>query len=153
MQKTFLNVVYGDNTYNGFDFEALPIGAALLVAQQQIEQAADQARSAVLGDPLRAIENQLAEDEAKAFKQAGYAGDVPLTVQALVDAQGIEPMDAAEAILQEAQAWHAALCSIRSARLKGRVEVLKATTHAQAEAYADTAINTIRASVTPATGV
>ncbi|MFB4403653.1 hypothetical protein, partial [Pseudomonas inefficax] len=119
----------------------LPIGAALLVAQQQIEQAADQARSAVLGDPLRAIENQLAEDEAKAFKLAGYAGDVPLTVQALVDAQGVEPLEAAEAILLEAQTWHAAVCSIRAARLKGKVEVLKATTHAQAEAYADTAIN------------
>ena len=147
MQKTFLNVVYGDNTYNGFDFDALPIGAALLVAQQQIEQAADQARSAVLGDPLRSIENQLTEDEAKAFKLAGYAGDVPLTVQALVDAQGVEPMEAAEAILQEAQAWHAAVCSIRAARLKGKVEVLKASNHAQAEAYADTAINAIRASV------
>lgn len=147
MQKTFLNVVFGDTTYNGFDFEALPIGAALLVAQQQIEQAADQARAAVLGDPLRAIENQLAEDEAKAFKQAGYAGDVPLTVQALVDAQSVEPMEAAEAILQEAQASHTAVCSIRAARLKGKVEVLKATTHAQAEAYADAAINAIRASV------
>lgn len=147
MQKQFLNVLWNGDNYVGFDFEALPIGAALVVAQEQIEQAADQARSAVLGDPLRAIENQLAEDEAKAFKQAGYAGDVPLTVQALVDSQGIEPMEAAEAILQEAQAWHAALCAIRAARLKGKVEVLKATNHAQAEAYADTAINAIRASV------
>ena len=147
MQKNFLNVVYGEINYNGFDFEALPIGAALLVAQQQIEQAAAQALAAALGDPLRAIENQLAEGEAKAFKQAGYADEVPLTVQAVVDAQGVDPMEAAEAILQEAQVWHAAVCSIRAARLKGKVEVLKATTHAQAEAYADTAINAIRASV------
>lgn len=152
MQKQFLNVVFQGDSYVGFDFESLPMGAALLAAEQQIEQAADQARSTVLGDPLRAIENQLAEDEAKAFKLAGYAGDVPPTVQALVDAQGIEPMEATEAILQEAQAWHTALCSIRAARLKGKVEVLKATTHAQAEAYADTAINAIRASVTAATG-
>lgn len=147
MQKSNLNVVYGDTTYPGFEFENLPLPVALVAAQQQIEQVADQARSAVLGDPLRAIENQLAEDEAKAFKQAGYAGDVPLTVQALIDAQGIEPMEAAESILQEAQAWHLAVCSIRAARLKGKVEVLKATTHAQAEAYADAAINAIRASV------
>ncbi|UMY59944.1 hypothetical protein [Pseudomonas sp. LS.1a] len=147
MQKTFLNVVYGETNYNGFDFEALPIGAALLVAQQQIEKAADQALAAVLGDPLRAIENQLAESEAKAFKLAGYDGEVPLTVQAVVDAQGVEPMDAAESILQEAQAWHTAVCAIRAARLKGNVEVLKATTHAQAETYADEAINAIRASV------
>ena len=147
MQKTFLNVVYGDNTYNGFEFENLPLPAALVAAQQQIEQAADQARAAVLGDPLRAIENQLAEGEAKAFKLAGYAGEVPLTVQAVVDAQGVEPVEAAEAILQEALAWQAALSLIRAARLKGKVEVLKATTHAQAEAYADEAINAIRASV------
>ncbi|KEY87638.1 hypothetical protein MBA34_24935 [Pseudomonas capeferrum] len=147
MQKTFLNVVYGETNYNGFDFEALPIGAALLVAQQQIEKAADQALAAVLGDPLRAIENQLAEAEAKAFKLAGYAGEVPLTVQAVVDAQGVDPMEAAESILQEAQAWHAAVCSIRAARLKGKVEVLKATTHGQAEDFADTAINAIRAAV------
>lgn len=147
MQKELLNVFWAGENLTGFNFEALPIGAALVVAQQQIEQAADQARSAVLGDPLRAIENQLAEDEAKAFKQAGYAGDVPVTVQALVDAQGVEPTAAAESILQEAQAWRSALSSIRAARLKGGVEVLKATTHAQAEAYADTAINAIRASV------
>lgn len=147
MQKSSLNVVFNETNYNGFDFEALPIGAALLVARQQIDQAADQALAAVLGDPLRAIENQLAEDEAKAFKLAGYAGDVPLTVQAVVDAEGVQPLEAAESILQEAQAWHTALCSIRAARLKGKVEVLKATTHAQAEAYADTAINAIRASV------
>lgn len=145
MQKTFLNVVYGDTNYNGFDFEALPIDAALLVAQQQIELAADQARAVVLGDPLRAIENQMAESEAKAFKQAGYVGDVPPTVQVVVDVQGVEPVEAAEAILQEAKAWHAALCSIRAANMKGKVEVLKATSHAQAEASADAAIAAIRA--------
>ncbi|GLO25418.1 hypothetical protein [Pseudomonas putida] len=147
MQKTNLNVVYDGTTYPSFDFENLPLPVAVVAAQQQIEQVADQARASVLGDPLRAIENQLVEDEAKAFKQAGYAGDVPATVQALVDAQGVEPMEAAEAILQEAQAWRSALSLIRAARLKGGVEVLKATTHAQAEAYADTAINAIRASV------
>lgn len=147
MQKTNLNVVYGDTTYPGYDFENLPLPVALVAAQQQIEQAADQTRAVVLGDPLRAIENQMAEDEAKAFRQAGYAGDVPVTVQALVDANGVEAMDAAESILQEAKAWRSALSLIRAARLKGGVEVLKATTHAQAEAYADTAINAIRASV------
>ena len=49
MQKTNLNVVYGDTTYPGFEFENLPLPVALVAAQQQIEQAADQARSAVLG--------------------------------------------------------------------------------------------------------
>ncbi len=152
MQKNSLNVVYDGNTYAGFDFERLPLAAALIVAAQQIEQAADQVRATVLGDPLRAIESQMAEEEAKAFKVAGFEGEVPLTVQALVDAEGMSPQDAAEKILQESASWRAALCSIRSARLKGKVEVLRATTHDEVEAVADAAMTAIRASVTEANG-
>lgn len=147
MQKQFLTVVFQGDSYVGFDFGALPLGAALLAAEQQIEQAADQARTSVLGDSLRAVEYQMAETEAKAYKLAGYDGDVPLTVQAVVDAQGIDPQAAAEVILAESEAWRAALCAIRSARLKGRQEVLKAKNHDEAEGHADTAINAIRASV------
>lgn len=146
MQKTFLNVVYGDSTYAGFNFEALPLGAALIVAQQQVEQAADQARFAVVGDPLRVVELQMAEEEAKAYRLAGFDGTVPPTVQALVDAKGLEPRAAAESILDESTTWRAALCSIRAARLKGREAVLTATSHDQAEVFADTAIAAIRAS-------
>lgn len=146
MQKVLLNVFYGGENLTGFNFEALPLGAALIVAQQQIEQAADQARFVVVGDSLRVVELQMAEDEAKAYRLAGFDGAVPPTVQALVDAKGIEPRAAAESILDESTAWRAALCSIRAARLKGREAVLTATSHDQAEAFADTAIAAIRAS-------
>lgn len=145
MQKNNLNILFGDGNYLGYEFEALPVGAALLVAAQQIEQAADQARASVLGDPLRAVENQMAEADAKAFMVAGFDGLVPATVQAVVDASEVSPQAAAELILAESAAWRGALCEIRAARLKGKQAMLKATTHAEAESYADTAIDAIRA--------
>ncbi|WPO31306.1 hypothetical protein REH59_06545 [Pseudomonas sp. BO3-4] len=145
MQKSSLNVVFGDNNYIGFEFGNLPVGAALLVAAQQIEQAADQARAAVLGDPLRAVEYQMAEADAKAFMVAGFDGEVPATVQAVVDASEVTPQAATELILSESAAWRGALCEIRAARLMGKQAMLKATTHAEAEGYADTAIDAIRA--------
>jgi len=145
MQKSALNIVFGDGNYIGYKFEALPVGAALLVAAQQIEQAADQARSAVLGDPLRAVEYQMAEADAKAFMVAGFDGEVPATVQAVVDASEVDPQAATELVLAESAAWRAALCEIRAARLKGKQAMLKATNHSEAEIIADTAINAIRA--------
>lgn len=145
MQKNNLNILFGDGNYIGYDFEALPVGAALLVAAQQIEQAADQARASVLGDPLRAVEYQMAEADAKAFMVAGFDGDVPATVQAVVDASEVSPQAATELILAESAAWRGALCEIRAARLKGKQAMLKAATHAEAEGYADTAIDAIRA--------
>lgn len=145
MQKNSLNVVYGGNNYAGFDFERLPLPAALIVAAQQIEQAADQARAAVLGDPLRAVEYQLAEAEAKSYMQAGFDGEVPPTVLALVDAASIEPKAAAEQILAESLAWRNAVCQIRAARLKGRQAMLAASSHEEAEERADAAISAIRA--------
>lgn len=144
MQKNTLNVVFAGNNYIGFDFESLPVGAALLVAAGQIEQAADQARTAVLGDPLRAVEYQMAEVDAKAFMVAGFAGDVPATVQAVVEASGVPPQEAAELILAESSSWRGALCEIRAARLKGKQAMLKATTHSEAESFADAAIDAIR---------
>lgn len=145
MQKNSLNVVFGGNNYVGFDFELLPLAAALIVAAQQIEQAADQARTLVLGDSLRAVEYQMAEADAKTFMVAGFDGEVPATVQAVVDASEVSPQAAAELILAESAAWRGALCEIRAARLKGKQAMLKATTHAEAEGYADTAIDAIRA--------
>ncbi|MGO8624714.1 hypothetical protein ACC817_36275, partial [Rhizobium ruizarguesonis] len=55
------------------------------------------------------------------------------------------PQAAAELILAESAAWRGALCEIRAARLMGKQAMLKATTHVEAEGYADTAIDAIRA--------
>lgn len=148
MRKDNLNVTFNGNNYTGFEkYELLPLGAALLYAALQIDEAADNARVAVVGNSLRAIEYQLAEQEALAFQAAGFEGPVPATVQAWVDAAGLEPQAAAESILTEAAAWKGALYAIRAARLKGKQEALKAATHDEAEAIADVAIAAINASV------
>lgn len=81
MRKESLNIAYQGNNYNGFEFTQLPLGAALLCAVLQIEEAADNARAAVVGNSLRVVEYQLAEQEAVAFQAAGFEGDVPAAVK------------------------------------------------------------------------
>ncbi|MCT4497631.1 hypothetical protein N0U25_07490 [Pseudomonas sivasensis] len=147
MKTQNIIVIFGGTTYSGWAYTDLPLGAALVVASAQIEEAADLARSAALGDPLRAVELDLAASEAKAFAAAGYEGDVPLSVQAWVDAAGLSPQAATESILAESAAWIDALQKIRAARLKGKQGVLKAISHSAAEALADKAIEAIQASV------
>lgn len=147
MQKTNLSIEFDGKTYSGFDFAALPLAAATQVACQQIDQAADAARRAVLGDSLRALEYQLTAQEATTFAAADYSGDVPPTVQAWMDAAGLDAKDAADSILAKAAAWKKALYELRALRLKGKQDVLKAATHDGAEAIADVAISSIHASV------
>ena len=147
MQKRNLNIDHGGTTYAGFEFAGLPLPAALLIAAQQIDQAADAARVSVLGDPLRALEYERAASEAKAFADGGYVGAMPPSVQAWADAANLEPRAAADSIVAEADAWQAALYAIRAVRLKGKQRVLKAVSHDAAEALADTAIAEIRDSV------
>lgn len=147
MQKQNLFVTHGGVRYAGFAYEALPLEAALMVAVQQIDEAADQARLAVVGGALRVVEYQLAEQEATAFAAAAFEGEVPLSVQAWADAAELEPRAAAESILAEAHAWRGALYAIRAARLKGKQGALKAGSHGAAEISADEAIGAIRACV------
>ncbi len=147
MQTQNLNVVFQGQPLVGFSFSNLPLGAALQVAAQQVDEAADQARLAVIGDPLRAIEYQVTEQEAKAFAQSGYEGEAPPTVQAWMDAAGLEAKAAADSILTEAAAWMGALYAIRAARLKAKQAVRKAANHEAAEAIADEAIAAIKAGV------
>jgi len=147
MQLQNINVVHGGQSYVGFSFASLPLAAALVVAAQQIDQAADVARYDVLGDSLRALEYERAAIEAEAFAAGGYTGDMPPSVQAWADAAELEPKAAADSIITEAEAWRTALYAIRAVRLAGKQRVLKATSHDAAEALADTAIAAIRESI------
>ncbi|PNA93641.1 MULTISPECIES: hypothetical protein [unclassified Pseudomonas] len=147
MQKTNLFVVFDGKSFAGWSFEELPLAAARLLACGQIDQAADAGRSSVLGDPLRALEYQIAADEATAFAASVYAGDPPPTVQAWMDATGMDAQPATDSILTEAAAWKEAMYLIRSLRLKGKQDVLKALDHVAIEAITDTAIEAIQASV------
>jgi len=148
MQKLNLSVDMGGGIMlQGYIYEDLPLEAALKAAAMQVDQSADQARASIIGGSLRVVEYEMAEKEAAAFKAADFQGEVPPTVQAVVDAQGIGAQEAAEGILAETAAWRGALCEIRAARLKGKAEVLKATSHAEAERLADAAIAAIRDSI------
>ncbi|MGE8383688.1 MAG: hypothetical protein ACN6PL_08500 [Pseudomonas putida] len=146
MQTRNLSIDFGGVFYAGYDYENLPLGAALLVAVSQIDQAADVSRATVINDPLRALEHQRAADEARAFQQAGYVGETPAYVKAWADAADLEPQAAAESILAEAEAWNQALLSLRALRLKGKQDVLRATSHAEAETITDATIAAIKES-------
>ncbi|MGF6591614.1 hypothetical protein [Pseudomonas sp. 2835] len=147
MQKEFLTVSYNGTNYVGYSYESLPLGAALIAAQDQVEQTADLSRSILVGNPLRMLEFQLAEREAKAFLAANFEGETPLSVKALAEAAEVSAQVATEAILTNVQALETVIHTIRTARLKSRHEIPKATSHAMAEVLADTAIDAIRASI------
>lgn len=82
-----------------------------------VDEAADAAREAVAGDPLRAVEYERAAAEAQAFADAGYQGDVPPMVAAWA-INGRTPQQAADNILGEAAQYQAALVQIRALRLQ-----------------------------------
>jgi hypothetical protein len=147
MQLQNINVVYGGQSFIGFVFSALPLAAALVAAAQQIDQAADAARRAVLGDSLRALEYERAATEAKGFAAGGYVGAMPPSVQSWAEAAELEPQAAADTIIAEADAWQTALYAIRAARLKGKQRALKAASHDAVEALTDVAIAEIRESI------
>lgn len=112
-----------------------------------IDKAADAARLAVAGDPLRAAEYQIAEVEAKAYKAAGYTGDCPPSVKSWAEAKGWSSKQAADNIIAEANAWNAALYAIRDARLKAKEGVRNAVTAEDAAAIVTAAVAGIEAKV------
>jgi hypothetical protein len=85
-----------------------------------IESAADDARVRIVGDPVRVVEYQSAELDAKAYVAANYEGDVPVYIQCWADAKHWTPREACDDILGAATAWRAALINIRVARLHGK---------------------------------
>lgn len=87
-----------------------------------IDDAADSARARVAGDPLRAVEYDLARQEAEAFAAAGYQGEVPRMVAAWA-ISGRTPRQAADSILAEAAAYTEALYLIRETRLQAKERI------------------------------
>ena len=112
-----------------------------------IDAAADAARLAVAGDPLRAAEYQIAQAEAKGYQAAGYTGTVPPSVESWAEAKNWTSKQAADNILAEAAAWNGALYWIRDTRLKAKEGVRNAMTAEDAAAIADAAIDGINAKV------
>lgn len=88
----------------------------------RIDAAADAARRAVAGDPLRAVEYDRARLAAEQFAAANYQGEVPPMVAAWA-INGRTPQQAADSILAEAAAYTNALELLRTTRLAAKEQV------------------------------
>jgi hypothetical protein len=124
--------------------EALATLRASLCAA--IDAAAEQTYAALGGtSPGRVAEHSQAHADALAFKDAGYQGAVPASVQAWATASGATAKGAATSIMAAADAWAGALVAIRAARLQGEAAVNAAKTAAAAQAAADDTLAELRA--------
>lgn len=115
-----------------WDGEKWVLDAAKIVLLQQqeterlcakVDAAADKARIALAGDPLKAMEYAQAAADAQAFQDAGYPKkDVPLAVSAWV-VKGRTAKQAAEQILSKAAQWSDNLLTLRTLRLKAKTQI------------------------------
>lgn len=153
-QETIANPVQGK--IRGHDAAGLPIlidpPPYIPTADelcQQVDVAADHARRAVAGDPLRAVEYDRAAAEAQAYAAAGYQGEVPPMVAAWA-ISGRTPQQAADSILAEAAQYNGALVQLRTVRLQAK-ELIRAAINAgnieQAQDIAAETIASIEAAV------
>lgn len=109
---------------------------------QRIDAAADAARRAVAGDPLRAVEYDRAASEAQAFASAGYQGEVPPMVAAWA-INGRTAQQAADDILREAAQYNGALVQLRATRLQAKELIRQAMDNGNVEQAQDIAAETI----------
>lgn len=116
---------------------------------RSVDQAADAARRAVAGDPLRAVEYERAASEAQAFSVAGYQGEVPPMVAAWA-INGRTAQQAADDILGEAAQYNGALVQLRAVRLQAKEQIrtlMAASQVGQAQQVAEQTIAAIEAAV------
>ena len=100
---------------------------------RRIDQVADAQRLKIVGDPVRTFEYKAARDEATQFRDAGYTGSVPETVQCWADAKGWTTQQACDDILRAAEEFVSAMQFIRRARLVGKSAVQDAADDAAAD--------------------
>lgn len=81
----------------------------------QIDADADRIYADVIGN--RSTEYTQAEKEAQAYKDAGYTGTVPSTVQSWASVKAWTPTQSANDILAQATAWRTVAAAIRANRL------------------------------------
>ena len=114
-----------------------------------VDSAADAARHAVAGDPLRAVEYDRARIQAEEFAAAGFQGEAPAMVAAWA-INGRSPQQAAEEILAEAAAYENGLEQLRTVRLAAKEQIrnlFAAEQFEQAELVAANAVATIQNAV------
>ncbi|MEG3011466.1 MAG: phage tail protein [Pseudomonas sp.] len=89
----------------------------------KVDAAADNARTALAGDPLKAMEYAQAAADAQAYQDAGYPKkEVPLSVAAWV-VKGRTAKQAAEQILGKAGQLTEHLLTLRTLRLKAKTQI------------------------------
>ncbi|MDR8014100.1 hypothetical protein [Ectopseudomonas guguanensis] len=116
---------------------------------EKVDAAADAARRAVAGDPLRAVEYDRARLQAEQFAAADYQGEVPAMVAAWA-INGRTPQQAADSILAEAAAYTNALELLRTTRLAAKEQVralMAANQVEQAQQLTEQTIAAIEAAV------
>lgn len=87
-----------------------------------VDDAADRARYAVAGDPLRAVEYDRARLEAEQFAAADFQGEVPPMVAAWAIGDRTA-QQAAQSIIAEATQYTAALVQLRAVRLLAKEQI------------------------------
>jgi hypothetical protein len=115
----------------------------------EIDAAADAARRAVAGDPLRAVEYDRAASEAQAFAAAEYQGEAPPMVAAWA-INGRTAQQAADDILREAAQYNGALVQLRTVRLQAKEQIrtfMAANQIEEAQLLAEQTIAAIEAAV------
>lgn len=110
----------------------------------RIDHAADAARRAVAGDPLRAVEYATAASEAQSYAAAGYQGEVPPMVAAWA-LNGRTAQQAADDILREAAQYNGALVLLRATRLQAKELIRQAMANGNVEQAQDITAETIAA--------
>lgn len=120
------------------------------VAIGEIDQRADAARLAVVGDAARIKEYERAQAGAEAYRDAGFTGAVPPGVASWAFAkrrQSWTARDAAEDILAASARWYAALDGIRALRLDSKEAIRFAVTKDEVVAIASTFRSTLTAAM------
>ncbi|WJK11128.1 phage tail protein [Pseudomonas fluorescens] len=139
--------------WDGEQWVINPEKVALLEQQEteslcaKVDAVADSARTALAGDPLKALEYAQAAVDAQAFQDAGYPKkEVPLSVAAWV-AKGRSAKQSAEQILDKAARLSDTLLTLRTLRLKAKNQIRACAGKGQmdqARAAADEALQAIR---------
>lgn len=142
--------IVGDQSGNPILTDPAPYVPTTVELCQSIDTAADAARLAVAGDPLRATEYERAAAEAQAFKDAGYPAEpVPRTVSAWA-INGRTAQQSADSILAESAAYTEALYLLRETRLRAKEQVRAAMAEDNqefAQLIAEQTIEAIRSAV------
>lgn len=111
---------------------------------ERIELVADTQRAKIVGDPVRAFEYELAEKEARVFRERNYAEPIPQTVISWMQASGLDRIQATDTTLQMADAFKYALNEIRRIRLVAKYNIMRSSDVSLAESMFYTAIEDLK---------